>query len=283
VAKFRKNILSRHRGRFMSGFSADWLALREPYDLAARNGKVLDAVAAAFSGKHQIRVVDLACGTGSTVRALAPRLATGQHWQLVDNDLSLLGRAASSAARPGVTITTVPIDLNRDLEAALDGPVDLVTTSALLDLVSEEWLDRLAVETLARNIPLYAALSYDGRIKIAPRHPLDEKIAAAVNAHQRGNKGFGPALGPAAAQTCIARFQFLGSAVVHGTSDWVAGNNDREFQREVFNGWANAAREMSELPLPDIVEWLTFRRDHVGRSSLRVGHVDIFARPAGTR
>lgn len=267
----------------MSGFSADWLARREPYDLAARNAKVLDAVAAAFAGKHQIRVVDLACGTGSTVRALAPRLPNGQHWQLVDNDLSLLGRAATSAACPGVTITTVPIDLNRDLEAALDGPVDLVTTSALLDLVSEEWLDRLAVETLARNIPLYAALSYDGRIEIAPPHPLDEKIAAAVNAHQRGIKGFGPALGPAAAQTCVARFQSLGSAVVHGTSDWTAGNNDGEFQREVFNGWASAAREMGELPLPEVVEWLTFRRDNVARSSLRVGHVDIFARAPATR
>ena len=41
-------------------------------------------------------------------------------------------------------MTAVPLDLNRDLEAALDGAVDLVTTSALLDLVSERWLDQLA-------------------------------------------------------------------------------------------------------------------------------------------
>ena len=95
--------------------------------------------------------------------------------------------------------TAVALDLTRDLEAALEGPVDLVTASALLDLVSETWLERLAVETAARSIPLYAALSYDGRIELTPPDPLDAAIVAAVNAHQRTDKGFGPALGPAAA------------------------------------------------------------------------------------
>jgi hypothetical protein len=268
----------------MSGFSAGWLALREPYDLRARNATVLDAVVASLAGTHQLRIVDLACGTGSTMRALAPRLPPGQHWRLADNDLSLLARAGA-APSAGVTVTTTPIDLNRDLEAALDGPVDLVTTSALLDLVSAEWLDRLAVETLARNIPLYAALSYDGRIEMAPAHRLDAAIVEAVNKHQRGNKGFGPALGPAAAKACIVRFEQLGCSVVHGTSDWTAGPADREFQTEIFSGWASAARDTGNVAFADVVEWLTFRRDQAaaGKSSMRVGHVDIFAAPTGTR
>ena len=89
-------------------------------------------------------VVDLACGLGSTLRAVTERLPQRQSWRLVDNDLSLLARAAGARARPpDLTVTTVPVDLARDLEAALDGPVELVTTSALLDLVSHEWLDRL--------------------------------------------------------------------------------------------------------------------------------------------
>jgi len=58
----------------MSGFSADWLSLREPYDLRARSTKVLDAVAAALAPLPTLTIVDLACGTGSTLRALAPHL-----------------------------------------------------------------------------------------------------------------------------------------------------------------------------------------------------------------
>ena len=132
------------------------------------------------------------------MRALSPRMQARQNWRLIDNDLSLLARVPA-AAPPNVTITTVPIDLNRDLELALDGPLDLVTTSALLDLVSEPWLTRLAEETAARQVPIYAALSYDGRIGFDPADPFDRKIVAAVNAHQRTDKGFGPALGPDAA------------------------------------------------------------------------------------
>jgi SAM-dependent methyltransferase len=269
----------------MTGFSAEWLALREPHDIRARNPAVLDAVAASLAGNNQIRIVDLACGTGSTLRALAPRLSAAQHWRLADNDLSLLARASEMAKPTGVTINAVPIDLNRDLEAALDGPVDLVTTSALLDLVSETWLDRLVVETLARSIPLYAALSYDGRVEMSASHPLDTAMIAAVNAHQRRDKGFGPALGPSAASTAIARFESLGCGVVHGPADWVAGRADSKFQMEIFSGWAAAVRETGDVPLAGVVDWLTFRREHAAAasSSLRVGHVDFFARPIGMR
>jgi hypothetical protein len=63
----------------------------------------------------------------------------------------------------GLTITAGPLDSSLDLEAALDGPLDVITSSALLDLVSEAWLERFVVEIVARSLPLYAALSYDGR------------------------------------------------------------------------------------------------------------------------
>lgn len=265
-------------------FSADWLALREPYDVAARNAAVLDAVAAAFAKRESIAVVDLACGTGSTLRAIVDRLPPRQRWRLVDNDLGLLARAASLARPPAREVAAVPIDLSRDLELAV-AEVDLVTTSALIDLVSADWLDRLVVEAATRRLPVYAALSYDGRVALDPPDPFDRRLVDAVNRHQQRDKGFGPALGPAAVAEAVTRFARVGYAVVQGESDWVFAPRDREIQVEVLSGWASAAREMDEIPLPEIVGWLTRRRDHVaaGRAAMRVGHVDIFARPSGTR
>ena len=157
----------------MSGFSADWLTLREPYDLRARSREVIAAVAASVAALPSVHVVDLACGTGATVRALTAHLPSRQVWRLADNDLGLLGRANAMALADSVKVTAVPLDLNRDLEAALDGAIDLVTTSAFLDLVSKDWLDRLTTEIAARSIPFYAALTYDGRVDISPDDPAD--------------------------------------------------------------------------------------------------------------
>jgi hypothetical protein len=267
----------------MSAFSAEWLALREPYDARARNPSVLDAVAAAAASHTSISVVDLGCVTGATFRTISSRLPSRQNWRLVDNDLSLLARAIPSQPAAGKNIVTVPIDIARDIEAALDGFVDLVTVSALLDLVSGAWLDRFATEAAVRGLPVYAALSYDGQVTFEPHDAFDAAMSEVLNRHQRGDKGFGRALGPSAAATAIARFEALRYAVVHGPSDWLFGPGDGKIQFEFVAGWAAAAR--GELPLADIIGWLGRRRDHIasGRSSIRAGHVDFFARPIGTR
>ncbi len=269
----------------MSGFSADWLALREPYDRRARSPAVLDAVATLLGPRSPVHIVDLACGTGSTLRALSPHLTVHQDWKLFDHDPALLAHAKATPRAKDVSVTTVALDLNRDLEVAFDGPIDLVTTSALLDLVSEAWLDWLAVAVTARAIPFYAALSYDGRSTFTPADPFDASIANAVNAHQRTDKGFGPALGPAAATFAIARFEALGYSVTQGPSDWTMGPNDRDMQSEILAGWASAAQDIGALPSAGITAWLARRRAALasGRSSLEVGHVDFLAIPSATR
>jgi hypothetical protein len=269
----------------MSGFSADWLALREPFDAAARNAKIRDAALASIAGLDPVAIVDLACGTGSALRALAPKIPARQTWRVADNDLSLLARAADSTRPAGVQVNAVPVDLAHDLEAALDGAIDLVVTTGLLDLVSEPWLERLAVECAARRLPLYAALSYDGRVELTPQDPGDAAIVAAVNAHQRTDKGFGPALGPTAGAAAIARFTAVGYVVERANADWTMRPHDREMQNALLAGWAGAARDFGAPDLDEIIGWVTRRRELVaaGRSSMRVGHIDLFARPTETR
>jgi hypothetical protein len=265
----------------MSAFTANWLRLRELYDTRARNPIVLDAVVDAAAERLLTSIVDLACGAGATLRATSSRLPAGQQWRLVDNDLDLLRRANAITGTPRANVGTLCLDLAQGLQTALDGTIDIVTTSAFLDLVSEEWLEQLVWLTTSRQILVYAALSYDGRAELRPIEPYDATIVAAVNRHQLGDKGFGPALGPNAATTAIGRFQMAGYDVLRGKSDWMCGPDDQEIQLEIFARWADAARETGDVPIADIDSWLTARRAAVaaGLSFLRVGHIDFFARP----
>jgi hypothetical protein len=269
----------------MSGFSTQWLALREPHDARARNAGVLAAVSETFAHLPSVTVVDLACGTGSTRRAIAAHLPAKQHWTLVDNDLSLLARAADFPAPAGCTTRAIPVDLMRDLEAALDGACDLVTCSALLDLVSEEWLDRLVTECAARRLPLYAALTYDGQIELEPQTRIDVLVSDAINRHQKGDKGFGAALGPDAAPALVQRFRRLDYRVDEGPSDWNIGADDVDMQRATVTQWALVAREADAMSATNIASWLEQRLEFIaaGRSRLRIGHTDVFARPMHRR
>jgi len=262
-------------------FTAEWLSLREPYDMRARNPVVLNAVLGAFRSKPNLRITDLGCGTGSTLRTLSPKLAAKQEWRLVDYDPALLARAGQSAAALDLPIRPVIADLNRELEQVLQEPADLVTNSALLDLVSEDWIDRLVACAASRDLAVYAALTYDGRIELSPAHPLDEAVVQAVNQHQRGDKGFGPALGPGAADAALAKFMQRGFSVVHGPADWTASEEYAAFQTAIVGGWALAARDIGTLATADLIEWLFFREAEIaaGRSRLLVGHVDFFAVP----
>jgi SAM-dependent methyltransferase len=269
----------------MSGFSAEWLALREPFDLRARNPQVLAAISASFGSRTSIQIADLGCGAGSTVRALHARLPARQHWSLVDNDPRLLAIAGDAVHGENIALNAARLDLDKDLETAIGAAVDLITMSALLDLVSENWLKSFLRKVTARAIPVYAALTYDGRTDLSPADPFDAAVLSAFNAHQGTDKGFGPALGPAAATAAITGFETSGYKVIHGNSDWMIGPDDQAMQIELLQGWASAARDMTTREDAEIARWLKRRARLVsdGLSSMRVGHVDLLALPSATR
>jgi hypothetical protein len=269
----------------MSGFSAEWLALREPFDVSARNPEVLQAAIDLLRERPSVCIADLACGTGSTVRAIHRRLPTRQHWSLIDSDPRLLAIARNTVAARDVDLNAMQLDLSKDFDEAVETHLDLITMSALLDLVSEAWLQRFVRKVAAQAIPVYASLTYDGRTELWPADPFDTAILSAFNAHQNNDKGFGPALGPAAARTAVFGFESSGYDVVYGNSDWVIGPADRPMQIELLEGWCGAVAEMKMLSDADTAGWLTRRTRLVdeGRSSIRVGHVDLFAFPSKTR
>src|SRR5689334_15140432 len=213
----------------MGEFSAEWLALREPADAAARSERLLQTVAARFALETNLTVLDVGAGTGSNARYLAERLHPQQQWLLVDHDPSLLIEASQRLRAWGearglsvsrdegawrvegeglaVTFATRLADL-ADMSSSSELFLDrrLVTASA-------PWLESLASACRQAGATALFALTYDGRIHCSPEEPGDDEVRQLVNEHQRGDKGFGPALGPTACTVAAECFGALGYSV----------------------------------------------------------------------
>jgi hypothetical protein len=281
----------------VSGFSADWLALREPFDSAARSSSLLAELGAHLTRGTPLEIVDLGCGAGSNLRHLAPLIGGAQRWRLVDHDPRLLEAAVATthawadergcavkrsgsalAIRGGLEceVACEPADLTE--LGVVDLPASgLVTATALLDLVSHSWLDELAQRCRAARATVCFALCYDGRTALEPPEPEDSEVRALFNRHQLGDKGFGPALGPGAAAAAESAFKAHGYEVRVAPSDWVIGSDETPLQLELLDGWLGAAREIAPERDAALHAWRDRRRAHVvaGRSSLRVGHIDL--------
>ncbi|OUM03618.1 class I SAM-dependent methyltransferase [Variovorax sp. JS1663] len=288
----------------MSGFSAEWLALREPYDLTARAeaAAALDLRGMATRmrrGARPLEVLDLACGTGANLRALAPRLGDAQRWLLVDNDPQLL------AALPGVFAAwsraqgfVLRADaeglhlegpdwhadvrwLRADLVSALDdlpfANMQLVTAAALLDLVSASWLDALFERVRRTNAAMFFALSVDGRVQWDPAVEGDEIVRQLFTAHQRRDKGFGVALGGQAPAMASARLAALGYGVAQACSNWLI--EEPAMLQAMIDGMSSAALEQGPDTQALVRAWRAWRGMSTTRSRMHVGHVDLLALP----
>lgn len=278
----------------MSGFSPEWLALREPVDHRSRDPGLARRLGAARGARQSLRVVDLGCGAGSNIRATSRLLGPEQHWTLVDYDARLLDAARHTLAGWGDTaetqgdalrlgkegrrihVTFRQCDLMRDLDAALvDGP-DLVTASALFDLCSAPFIERLASAVSARRCAFYTVLTYDGRQAWTPAHPADGAMTAAFHHHQTSDKGFGAAAGPGAPAALAAAFRNRGYAVHEGDSPWRLAGPDAPLVADLASGYAAAVGETGLVAADVIADW-----SRVTRTGAVVGHLDTLALPPG--
>lgn len=283
---------------------ADWLALREAADFASRSKRLTRLIADSLADRSPLRVLDLATGTGSNLRYLAARLAPHQQWTVIDREPAVLQHLqtrtsawadaqgyAVAEERSGFVIHGKGLECHVSLQqrnlSSLDDPSlfagrDLVTASALLDLVSESWLQSLASACRAAGAAALFTLIYDGRSPCAPADPDDELVRELFNQHQRTDKGLdGVAAGPGASEAAARAFADAGFRVERERSDWVLEPGDAALQRELIKGWASAASEMAPEIKVQIDNWQLRRLRHVtdGNSLIIVGHADLVAIP----
>lgn len=267
----------------METFSSDWLQLREPLDHAARADTLLALLQAhqlpGPAESKPLQVLDLGAGSGSNLRYLGPRIQGPQQWLLIDHDPELL--AQISAPRTDIEIDCRQEDLNTWIRRGDAGQPDLVTGSALLDLVSAEWLDQLRNCCTAWGSAVLFALTVNERLHIAPKDPDDAIILQNFLQHQVRDKGFGPALGPTATHVLANRLQADGYRVYREPSSWHLSAGEKDLVAELLTGWMSAAIEQDPDQQDRFRSWWERRMVSVQRGEivLEVGHWDLLALP----
>lgn len=284
-------------------FDLNWLNLREMADAHAREPYLEQRLRQWLEKHHPAPwvVLDLGAGSGNNLRHLAPRLGHLQHWLLVDHDDALLKagqqrtqdwaqqRAMSvevhntrlriKEAGFSAQVSTLALSLSALSDIPLPAIPTVVTASALLDLVDDQWLNSLVRYCRECESAALLTLTVDGCIHWQPSDPDDALIVAAFNQHQRRDKGMGPALGSLAAARAAGLFRAAGFEVILGSSPWLLDSNDvtgSALQRELLNGYAQVAREEG-LEAQRIAEWTSRHQRYDG--PLHVGHLDVLALP----
>lgn len=304
----------------MSGFAPEWLALREPFDRAAREVAAAQLdwdglrawLQAGQTDSKPLQVVDLGCGTGASLRALAARLGGHQQWRLIDHDPQLLAALPPTLARwaeaqgglaaatdtglrlqlpsAGVDVRWQQADLT-DLDALALHEAQWVTASALLDLVSADWLQALVQHCAAAGAAVCWALSVDQRIVWQPADPADATVHRLFMRDQQRDKGFGPCLGGTAVAAAQEALLHAGYRVATAPSDWrvdaAQGDAHRALLRALIEGDAGAAlpHAVDDAERATVRGWQQRRlaqlADPASAQALQlvVGHADLLAWP----
>jgi hypothetical protein len=255
--------------------SPDWLVLREPADAASRSAELAERLARHVATGRRLVIHDLGGGSGAMGRWLAPRLPGRQHWVVHDRDADLLERAV--AARPdsaSVTVEPRRSDVTRLTPDDLAG-ANLITASALLDLLTADELVRVLRACAGR--PTLLALTVVGRVTLAPADPLDACIGASFNDHQRR----GRLLGPDAVAIAVDELRGTGAEVLVRPSPWRLGAADADLTAEWLDGWVAAACEQDPALAVDATGYRDRRlaQAAAGELAVTVDHADLLVLP----
>jgi hypothetical protein len=212
-----------------------------------------------------------------------------QHWVVHDRDADLLEIAA--ADRPGpaadgaaVTVEARQSDITR-LDAGDLADASLITASALLDLLTRDELASLVTVCAEAGCPVLLALSVVGRVDLAPADPLDSRVAAAFDGHQRRMTTRGRLLGPGAVEAALEEFGRLGADVLVRPSPWRLGSGHVDLTAEWFAGWVDAACEQDIELAAETAAYARRRQAEAtaGLLAVTVGHADLLALPRAGR
>jgi hypothetical protein len=260
----------------------NWLAARVAADTAARaatlNTLVPDLINyLAMTGDHQdtLGIIDLGAGTGANQRWLAPQLPFRQRWVHLDHD-PMISRSLPLPDDTMIIDDTVEA-LSR-LLASRGAGRQLVTCSALLDVLPMAQLNAVCRAVIDNRVPALFSLTVTGTLGVVPSHPDDQPLLDAFNDHQRR----AGRAGPEAASLAADALRAAGFDVRCQETPW---------QLTAASGWAFVGQVLQERlyaavsQYPGLAEaanaWLELRRSQLALGIMRVelGHGDLLALP----
>jgi hypothetical protein len=265
--------------------SPQWLMLREPADAAARSARLAERLARHLSGADRLVIHDLGGGCGAMGRWLAPRLRGPQHWVVHERDARLLERAVADPPGPaadGAAVTVEPrqSDITRLAPGDLAG-ASLVAASALLDMLTADELAGMLGACTGIGCPILLALTVVGRVALTPADPLDARMAAAFNAHQRRTTAAGRLLGPDAVAAAVEELRGTGAEVLVRPSPWRLDAARADVMAEWLDGWVGAACEQEPALAAEAGAYRDRRLAQAAAGGLAVivEHADVLVLP----
>jgi hypothetical protein len=274
----------------LSGASAttlvdpDWLAARVAADDAARAATVSTLlpelsrylIEAAGPG-GTVQIIDLGAGTGANQRWLAPRLPIRQRWLHLDHN-PVISRSLPLAAE--TEIVDESVEALGELLTRSSGDRQLVSCSALLDVLTTEQIQAVCRAVIVNRVPAFFSLTVTGGLRLSPADAHDQLLLAAFNDHQRR----AGRAGPEATTLTVNLLRAAEFTVTTQETPWrLTAESGLAFVDQMLEERLAAAVAQDPALARTAAAWLELRRAQLAAGLLRIelDHCDILGLPGG--
>lgn len=274
----------------LSGASAttlvdpDWLAARVAADGAARAATVSTLlpelsrylIEAAGPG-GTVQIIDLGAGTGANQRWLAPRLPIQQRWLHLDHN-PVISRSLPLAAE--TEIVDESVEALGELLTRSSGDRQLVSCSALLDVLTTEQIQAVCRAVIVNRVPAFFSLTVTGGLRLSPADAHDQLLLAAFNDHQRR----AGRAGPEATTLTVNLLRAAEFTVTTQETPWrLTAESGLAFVDQMLEERLAAAVAQDPALARTAAAWLELRRAQLAAGLLRIelDHCDILGLPGG--
>ena len=262
----------------------DWLAARVAADDAARVATVTTLlpklsrylIEAAGPG-GTVQIIDLGAGTGANQRWLAPRLPIRQRWLHLDHN-PVISRSLPLPAE--TVIVDEGVEALGQLLTRAGGDRQLVTCSALLDVLTTEQIQAVCRGVIDNRVPAFFSLTVTGGLRFSPADAHDQLLLAAFNDHQRR----AGRAGPEATTLTVNLLRAAEFAVTTQETPWrLTAESGHAFIDQMLEERLAAAVAQDPALTRTATAWLGLRRSQLAAGLLRLelDHCDILGLPGG--